>query len=261
MLDLLIGRAISGLSPAETTCLTDFQADAKIEDDRSFDYTIAMIDVALAQQDNEQLPNHLYANILKSAKPSAPPIADITPPSNDLVKPTKSMGAREMIAWLALAASVALACFLWLNNNQPSGTLSIAELETTPDLKRIELQPTDDPSAGQFESAEILWSDSLQQGYARYRGLAVNKPSVEQYQLWIIDRDRGFEQRVDGGVFDITYEASRLDKAAPYEVTIPIRAKLNISDAKGFAVTREPPGGVVVSDLKRVALISEQAAD
>ena len=122
-----------------------------------------------------------------------------------------------------------------------------------PDLKRIELKPTDDFSAKSLESAEVLWSDSLQEGFARCRGLAVNDPTVEQYQLWVIDRERGFQQRVDGGVFNVSSNSA--------EIVIPIHAKLNVSDARGFAVTREPPGGVVVSDLKRVALISEKAAE
>jgi anti-sigma-K factor RskA len=79
------------------------------------------------------------------------------------------------------------------------------------------------------------------------RGLPKNDPFKEQYQLWIIDPSRD-DEPIDGGVFDISADA---------ESVIPINAKLMVGNPKVFAVTVEKPGGVVVSDQKRLPLIAK----
>ena len=79
------------------------------------------------------------------------------------------------------------------------------------------------------------------------RGLPKNDPFKEQYQLWIIDPSRD-DEPIDGGVFDIS---------ADVESVIPINAKLMVGNPKVFAVTVEKPGGVVVSDQKRLPLIAK----
>jgi anti-sigma-K factor RskA len=69
-------------------------------------------------------------------------------------------------------------------------------------------------------------------------GMPANDPSVAQYQLWVVDPDRD-SNPVDGGVFDIP--------SGQQSVVIPINAKLAVDDPTVFAITREQPGGVVVS--------------
>ena len=69
-------------------------------------------------------------------------------------------------------------------------------------------------------------------------GMPVNDPATSQYQLWLVDPDRD-ENPVDGGVFDIPADES--------SVVIPIDAKLAVNNPTVFAITREQPGGVVVS--------------
>jgi anti-sigma-K factor RskA len=81
----------------------------------------------------------------------------------------------------------------------------------------------------------------------RFRGLPVNTPTKEQYQLWIFDRNQSEETPIDGGVFDIT---------SAEEVILPINAKLLIQEAYMFAVTIEKPGGVVVSSRERFPLVA-----
>jgi DNA/RNA-binding domain of Phe-tRNA-synthetase-like protein len=64
-----------------------------------------------------------------------------------------------------------------------------------------------------------------------------------QYQLWIFDKGRGAystKTAVDGGVFDVD--------TATGDVIVPIDAKLEIFEPTLFAVTTEPPGGVVVHE-------------
>ena len=87
---------------------------------------------------------------------------------------------------------------------------------------------------------DVVWSSTKQEGYMRFRGLPVNDKTKETYQLWIFDETRGVysdDIAVDGGVFDID--------PAPDATVVPIRAKLPIGRPVLFAVTTEPPGGVV----------------
>jgi hypothetical protein len=57
---------------------------------------------------------------------------------------------------------------------------------------------------------------------------------------------------VDGGVFEIPADGG--------EVVIPIEAKLPVGQPTLFAVTVEPPGGVVVSSRERIVLVAQPAA-
>lgn len=79
----------------------------------------------------------------------------------------------------------------------------------------------------------------------RLASLPVNDPQRQQYQLWIFDTTRpDWEARpIDGGVFDVR---------AGGEVVVPIDAKLPIGTPALFAITLEPPGGVVVSSREHL---------
>jgi len=56
---------------------------------------------------------------------------------------------------------------------------------------------------------------------------------------------------VDGGVFDITDDG---------KVIVPIEAKLPVGAPTLFAITVERPGGVVVSDQGRIAMVGKVGA-
>jgi hypothetical protein len=110
------------------------------------------------------------------------------------------------------------------------------------------------PGGGQKELAitgDVVWSDARQEGYLRFRGLPANDPKRYQYQLWIFDAGRDERFPVDGGVFDIARVT------ADGDVIVPIRAKLPVGRPGLFAVTRERPGGVVVSDRKEIACLAK----
>jgi hypothetical protein len=88
----------------------------------------------------------------------------------------------------------------------------------------------------------------------RFEGLPPIDPTEAVYQLWIFDASREsftdspleIRHPVDGGVFAVT-------DAGVAEV--PITAKLPVGEPVLFAVTVEPPGGVVVSDRSRIAAV------
>jgi len=122
-----------------------------------------------------------------------------------------------------------------------------ALLAEHPDTLTLPFAPGPD-EAGAGVSGDVVWSPDAQKGFLRFRGLARNDPRIEQYQLWIFDAERDEQHPVDGGVFDVPEGG---------EVIVPIDAKLPVGDPTLFAVTVEPPGGVVVSDRERIAALAQ----
>jgi hypothetical protein len=99
---------------------------------------------------------------------------------------------------------------------------------------------------------DVVWSDSAQTGVMRFHQLAANDPTKEQYQLWIFDASGDERYPVDGGVFNVA--------AGTAEALVPIDPAIRVTKATLFVVTVEKPGGVVVSDRSRVALIAKRGA-
>ncbi len=123
------------------------------------------------------------------------------------------------------------------------------QLLEVPDTIRIAWAPFDlpDKPAEQGDvTGDVVWNDELETGYLRFVGLVVNDPSVEQYQVWVID-ERGMEQKVSGGVFDATAQG---------EVIVPIRPGIDVRRVALFAITIEEPGGTWVPDLSRRVVVA-----
>ncbi|MEO1083082.1 MAG: anti-sigma factor, partial [Acidobacteriota bacterium] len=164
--------------------------------------------------------------------------------------------AAAWMGWVAAAAIALAAVALW---PQAEAVIAPAEFVTTPserkailiaqqtDLLTLDWSTTDDPAAAQA-SGDVVWSNELQAGFMTFRGLPVNDPAVEQYQLWIFDAEQDEKYPVDGGVFDVTESG---------EVVIQIDPKLHIQQPTLFAITIEKPGGVVVSSRARLPLLAQ----
>jgi anti-sigma-K factor RskA len=86
---------------------------------------------------------------------------------------------------------------------------------------------------------DVVWDAGTQRGYLSVSGLPANDPAKSQYQLWIVDAGRAHKEPVDGGVFDVGPDG---------RAVVPIKAALTVREPVLFAVTVEPPGGVVVSE-------------
>ena len=78
--------------------------------------------------------------------------------------------------------------------------------------------------------------------------LTPNDSKAIQYQLWIFDKDRDQAFPVDGGVFDVPVGE---------EAVLPVQARIPVGQPTLFAVTRERPGGVVVSDRKEIVWLAQ----
>lgn len=176
-----------------------------------------------------------------------------------------------VLGWLAAAACLALAVIGWsLPRDTPASSAPasaeslLASLETRPGIVRTSWVGLD--AAGLNDAAHaygrdlsggVVWDPATNEGYMVFEGLASNDPAVFQYQLWIFDETRPtgdlpqfgegiLSQRpVPGAVFDVRGDG---------RVVVPVQAKLPVGKAVIFAVTVEPPGGVVVSDRDIVTL-------
>ena len=114
------------------------------------------------------------------------------------------------------------------------------------DTQRLEFASASDSYKGL--SGEVIWNDEKQEGYMSLENLAVNDPTKNQYQLWIVDPERD-ELPVDGGVFDITQKDGKS--------IIPIRNALAITKPVAFVITLEQPGGVVKSKQEIVVALAK----
>ncbi|MHC4809334.1 MAG: hypothetical protein ACYTEV_03090 [Planctomycetota bacterium] len=157
---------------------------------------------------------------------------------------------RRSLAWAGWAVAAAIVGFLLLvpppsppRAEPPSGPMTVARLMAL-DAEAIEIPLAGLPDVADGVTGRIVWSDRQQTGVLQVRGLPANDRQQVQYQLWVFDRGR--EERseqhpaVDGGVFDVAAGAAELE--------IPIEAKLAVFDPYLFAITSEPPGGVVKHD-------------
>ena len=176
--------------------------------------------------------------------------------------PRARSGPRGVVAlpWFLAAACLAILVLNWPNpvppGVPPSGPGSIAWqqartalIQSGGDVAVIPWTATDDPSAAEGVTGDVVWSDSRNEGYMRISGLAANDPAESQYQLWVFDADRDDRFPVDGGVFDIP--------AGGGDVVIPITARVRVAKATLFAVTVEKPGGVVVSTRERLPILAK----
>jgi len=202
----------------------------------------------------EPIPAELSARLKKMALGffEEPPIPKVVLASN--IAPS-SMGLREITAWLCAAASIALALSIWLPGKAKlSASLQQQRdslIASASDLVRTKWESTKPEEKQASNLGEVVWSSATQQGFMTIKGLPINDATKKQYQLWIIDPSRDANP-IDGGVFDIASES---------ESIVPIQAKLRVVKPTIFAITVEKPGGVVVSDQKRLPLLAKVAVN
>lgn len=255
-LELLAERALFGLTPEELHELALLGGDNSISDDMAL--AAAALDLGLHghAMAHETMPAHLRQQTLDAVRKAAAEDRKLVPPMAPL--PERRTAAktprRDWLGWAVAASALAVAAFSF--SRQPRlGEESPIELrsELLAAAKRdpgsvfqADWTATEDPAA-KGASGKVIWSDKLQRGVMEFKGLEANDPKKDQYQLWIFDADRPEATPVDGGVFDIPADKK--------EVLIPIDARLPIKQATLFAITVEKPGGVVVSDRKRLPLL------
>lgn len=181
-------------------------------------------------------------------------------------------GPLQWLGWLAAAACLTYAVFVTMPEPGPApgGVVPalMARVGGATDLIRANWAGTSAIGAENHAldggvRGEVVWSDDLDEGFMTISGIEPNDPNEFQYQLWIFDAERRTgdlpqfraeglpelltQRPVDGGVFDVSVSSDG-------EIVVPVDAKLPVGKAAIFAVTKEPPGGVVVSDREIVFL-------
>lgn len=268
--ELLADQALYGLSPAETD---ELRRLLHLHPERDNDHTELAASAAhlaiIGRTSSVTMPHALRAKVIaQSAEWTGPRIARVAPAPKpvtrvaherredaslriDSARVTSALSSN--LGWLVAAAAIVLAAIGWLNKpvSAPDHRTAMASLlSETRDVMRIPWAPTNDPAGGSA-SGEVVWCTSKQKGYMIFRGLAVNDPRVEQYQLWIFDANQDERYPLQGGVFDVP--------AGQSEVIVPISVPMIVSRPMLFAITREKPGGVWVSDRLRMSLMAKVA--
>ncbi len=271
--ELLAGKVIGDLSNEESQEFGELFSTIHAKDLQELELAAAALQIALSEEAKSEMPDSLRQKIADGAShyvlpPSERAASAMSVDESRHVQNTGiseprvlqqlsrgRMAWRETLAWVALAASLLLAAQLWLNSSSKQQTtaqkLSAAEqrlalLNDSAKTMRIDWTSGKTPF-DQAVTGDVVWNNESQQGFMRFVGMPPNKPTQEQYQLWIIDPDRDAEP-VDGGVFDIVSSG---------EVIVPIQAKLKVIKPTVFAITIEKPGGVVVSTQERLPLVAQ----
>ena len=276
--DLLVERTLWGLDPSSETELSvslgDVEATAY-----EFERTVGALCVGmLADADDASLPADTRARLDAAAgdwsSADRSPVDDAPAPFRfaDGDQPAAPrVGPMQWMGWIAAAACLTYAIFATTPSSGPVagvGPNLVARVQDAADVIQANwagLAAIGAPNHAldQGVTGEVVWSDDLDEGFMRISGIEANDPDEYQYQLWIFDADRRTgdlpqfraeglpelltQRPVDGGVFDVTVN----DQG---EVIVPIDAKLPVGEAQIFAVTKEKPGGVVVSDRDIVFL-------
>ncbi|MHC4446250.1 MAG: anti-sigma factor domain-containing protein [Planctomycetota bacterium] len=242
--ELLADRATQYLSVHDGEELRALLSDHPRSDDTSFDRVASALELAWIADEVEPMPQALRDRVEVNAVAWLAERKGLKVAGGDAATAPAPRPARRFtgsLPWLAAAACLVLALIGWWPAGGPAPARERVALLNEPTTRTIAWQNS---PAG--VSGDVVWNNERQEGYLRFRGLAVNDPDVMQYQLWIFDESRSEYSdniAVDGGVFDVD--------TASGDVIVPIRAKLVVGKPVLFAVTTEPPGGVVKHDAER----------
>lgn len=236
--ELAADRALVGLSSAEELELERLLAETDSTLDDELESTAALLDRALVPA-LAPMPPALAARLAQSG-------AHLPQRPRPRLVRGEAQPERPSFAawsgWLVAAAAAVVLLLVWSGGGDELDPARLREtLLASVDVKQLDFSEPGTPTGA---SGDVVWSQDRQSGVMHLVGLAPNDPTVEQYQLWIFDENQAHP--VDGGVFDVVAG----------EVLIPIDAKLPIAKPTLFAITREKPGGVVVSDRERIALVA-----
>ena len=263
--DLLVQRSLEELSNDERRELESLLKAHPHIDAAAFDRAVAAINVSQLPV-MESMPESLYdrieaqgvAFVESNAKTRVNAATDDSNVRNTQSAAPLNAERRSRgpsLPWLLAAASAAIAVVSWWGRPEDIQHVQFDPAQQRQSLVSAGAQieawtATEDPTAI-GASGDVVWDNERQEGYMRFSLLAANNPGEFQYQLWIFDAERDERYPIDGGVCDIPPGST--------EVIIPIRAAITVGSPALFAITVEQPGGVVVSDRARIALVAEFA--
>lgn len=276
LLDLLSDRALFELSAEEQRELDELlKIFPEWRDDETFSLTAAAVSLS-ALDTREEMPASLrnkvladssqyFAGEIAEEKRPEPVLSRVPSPRSNVIEFRPKRFNWNWLGWAAAAAAcIALVVNVWLSRG-PQGPdlgvtvppvieekLTMAQMrqrlmDSSADMTKATWTPGDMPDMKDI-GGDVVWSDAKQAGYMRLTGLPANDGTKETYQLWIFDETQDPKTPIDGGVFNVN---------ANGEVIIPINAKLKARNPSMFAITMEKPGGVVVSERKKMVALAK----
>jgi anti-sigma-K factor RskA len=273
LFDLLADRALFELAAEEEKELEGLlEIFPEHREDDSFSLTAAAITLA-GLETREEMPESLKGRIVSNASEYFEAVEEeaarpaLTEARSNVIEFKPKRFNWNWLGWAAAAAAcIALVINIWMTRGTQQQELVIVppvleEKLTMPQMRQRLMDTSPDMTKATWTSGnvaemneiggDVVWSDAKQAGYMRLKGLPANDGTKETYQLWIFDETQDAKTPIDGGVFNVN---------ANGEVIIPITAKLKAKNPKMFAITVEKPGGVVVSDRKKIAALAKVEA-
>ncbi len=274
--ELLAAEATQRLTPAEVTEL-DALLDAFPDEDPDamelaaaalhlgMSFPLEEIPAALAEQ------LHLNAVVLTPTARTVPARSAPrpAPKSRDARKPEKRLAWAAWGGWVVAAGLAGVAILLLANPREkrvevvkevpviekvdvPGKTIFVEVEKKEPTLAERKRDLEKDPAAKTFTetkdgvSVSVVWSQDKKDGVMEVRGLAEIDPTKEQYQLWIVDKNRKEATPISAGVFDVRPTGATL---------VRVGASLPIGDTAAFAISREPIGGRVQPTKENILMV------
>ena len=230
--ELLADQASVGLKPSEQFELRELLARFPNVDPNCLDEASAALQLAVIDDDGPNLPLELMLKLEAEAAKTL---------GLQAKKPKRGPGIGR---FLAIGSGWLVAAFFGLLLILPPKIKP--KIETPEPTLAEQLREFRELFPARFRSdedtrkpaGEVVWKNDRQRGFLALRNLPPNDPSKMQYQLWIVDKARPLPEPVDGGVFNVGADGAAL---------VPLRPALALREPVLFAVTEEPPGGVVVS--------------
>lgn len=275
--ELQADRAVQGLTPAQDAEMRSLLGQDDLCDDESLDRAAAAAELAMSGEvGTVEMPSEIRQRLLRAGEAWAAQTRAGTatpgfrlsrsPLDGPLVERKLHPGAarqggrtgRLLLTWggwLAAAACLTITARYWTRTpNQPVTTpldpiaKALAPVEAFDRLGArhdsgepvVALSGTRDDGV----EADLRFDSEKNEGYLAIAGLDVNDESDQQYQAWMLDAGR--DHPVDLGTFDVR----AVQRGA--KIVVPVNARISVRAAAGFAVSREPRGGVVVPKPERI---------
>ncbi len=244
--ELIADEVFGELDIADAATLERADPAARAAARSSLEHAAGALAAALAEEHGERLPSVVVERVSEQCARMSGGV--------DLARgQTVGMGVgssviARLLPWAIAAAACAAVAFMWPSDaKSPRAQLAIlrASASDTREAAWSDWSLNGEPPKVAGVAGEVVWSDAEQKGVLHFRGLP-RCPAGQRYQLWIVDAERGFDQRISGAVFD----------GGGDEVFVPVTPRIPVHKAQAFAVTIEEADGTWVSDMSRRVVIA-----
>lgn len=228
--DLLARQQTDPLTPAEDAELRDLLAKWPHVEPDAVAAVAAVVQAATAPA--AEMSPDLFDRLEADAD------AHFNPPRPRGSARTARRTRPPVLEWCAIAALITVVGVEgWRLWDRPPSATTVALSPAEERQKLLAAGGKRFPAKNQ--TGDVVWDTATQRGYLSVDGLPPNDPAKSQYQLWVVDAGRPHKEPVDGGVFDVGPDG---------RAVVAITPALALRNPVLFAVTVEPPGGVVVSE-------------